>query len=75
MIQQLSLETDQLILKPLENRMPPEYWGQGYATELVKALIAWGFEHLSVKKLVGATFPDNIASQKYYRKRNSSIVA
>lgn len=49
-------------------RMLPEYWGKGYATELVKALIVWGFEHLSVNKLVGATFPDNIASQKVLLK-------
>ena len=24
-----------------------KFWGQGYATELSKALIQWGFQHLS----------------------------
>lgn len=45
-------------------RLHKKYWGRGYATELVKALIRWGFEHLSVQKLVAGAHPDNIASQK-----------
>ena len=45
-------------------RLHKKYWGRGYATECVKALIRWGFEHLSVQKLVAGAHPDNIASQK-----------
>ncbi|HAU1322417.1 TPA: GNAT family N-acetyltransferase [Legionella pneumophila] len=41
-----------------------KFWGKGYGTELVRALIQWGFQHLSINKLVSTTYPDNIASQK-----------
>ena len=39
-----------------------EYWHQGYATELVLALINWGFDHLDVTRLVAVTRPDNLKS-------------
>ncbi len=39
-----------------------KYWGRGYGTELVKALIQWGFDHLPVRKLVAYTDPKNTAS-------------
>ncbi len=45
-------------------RLCKKFWGKGYATELVKALIAWGFQHLSVNKLIAAVKLENIASQK-----------
>lgn len=45
-------------------RLCKKFWGRGYATELVKALIEWGFHHLSVNKLIAAVNPENIASQK-----------
>ncbi|MBA2657334.1 MAG: GNAT family N-acetyltransferase [Tatlockia sp.] len=45
-----------------------KFWGKGYGTELVKALIQWGFEHLSVNKLIASTYPNNIASQKILKK-------
>lgn len=49
-------------------RLLPEYWGKGYATELVKALVDWGFTHLEVTKIVAVTHPDNIASQQVLKK-------
>lgn len=49
-------------------RLLPEYWGNGYGTELAKALVNWGFTHLEVKKLVAVTHPDNIASQQVLKK-------
>jgi RimJ/RimL family protein N-acetyltransferase len=45
-----------------------KFWGRGYATELTKSLIQWGFQHLSINKIVSATYPDNIASQKVLKK-------
>src|SRR3990167_10800322 len=41
-----------------------KFWGKGYGTELAKALVHWGFQHLSTNKLVSTTYPDNVASQK-----------
>ncbi len=29
-------------------RLHKKFWGKGYATELAKALIQWGFQHLSI---------------------------
>lgn len=45
-----------------------KFWGKGYATELVKALVQWGFQHLSINKLVSAAYPNNVASQKVLKK-------
>jgi len=49
-------------------RLHKKYWGKGYATELVKALIQWGFQNLSVDKLIAGTEPENIASQNVLKK-------
>lgn len=48
----------------LAYRLHKQYWGKGYATELAKALIHWGFEHLNLDKIVAGAEPENIASQK-----------
>ncbi len=48
----------------LAYRLHKQYWGNGYATELAKALIHWGFERLKISKIVAGAEPENIASQK-----------
>jgi GrpB-like predicted nucleotidyltransferase (UPF0157 family)/RimJ/RimL family protein N-acetyltransferase len=45
-----------------------KFWGNGYATELVKALVSWAFHHLPVQKLVASSYPENEASQKVLKK-------
>lgn len=45
-----------------------KFWEKGYATELVRALIQWGFEHLTVKKLVALTHPENRRSSQVLEK-------
>jgi RimJ/RimL family protein N-acetyltransferase len=42
----------------------PEFWRKGYATELAKALIDWGFAHLNVNELVAVTRHQNTGSRK-----------
>jgi [ribosomal protein S5]-alanine N-acetyltransferase len=42
----------------------PEYWGIGYATELAQALVSWGFDQLSIPKLIAVVHPKNSNSQK-----------
>jgi len=49
-------------------RLHKKFWGKGYATELAKALIEWGFQHLSVDKLIAIIHPENKASQKVAQK-------
>ena len=45
-----------------------KFWNKGYATELSKALINWGFENLAVKKLVGIIRPENERSRHVLEK-------
>lgn len=40
----------------------PQYQGKGYATEAVKALIAWAFSHPEVSRIIAETLPDNVQS-------------
>lgn len=37
----------------------PDYWGCGYAQEVGKALIRWGFNHFPITKIVAFTLPGN----------------
>jgi len=52
----------------LAYRLHKKYWGKGYATELAKALIPWGFEHLNISKIIAGAEIENIASQKVLLK-------
>jgi RimJ/RimL family protein N-acetyltransferase len=40
------------------------YWGKGYATEAVRALIRYGFEHTTWPEVVAAIVPGNVASRR-----------
>lgn len=44
------------------------FWNKGYATELAKGFIAWGFQHLSVDKLVATTSLKNMRSRHVLEK-------
>lgn len=43
-------------------------WGRGLATEAARATVEWGFSHANLKRVVGITYPDNLASQKVLQK-------
>jgi RimJ/RimL family protein N-acetyltransferase len=45
-------------------RLPFDCWGRGYATEMAEAVLAHGFGTLSLERIVGLTWPENIASQR-----------
>jgi RimJ/RimL family protein N-acetyltransferase len=49
-------------------RLKQKFWGKGYATELAKGLINWGFTHLTVEKLVALAWPGNVRSQHVLEK-------
>ncbi len=49
-------------------RLHRKYWGKGYASELVRALIAWGFKNLSTKKLIAIVHPGNTRSHRVLKK-------
>jgi len=49
-------------------RFQEKFWGKGYATEVTKALIEWGFTNLTVQKLIGFAREGNIASKQVLMK-------
>lgn len=49
-------------------RLHKKFWGQGYATELVRGLIQWGFIHLHIHRLVAFVYPANIRSYRVLEK-------
>lgn len=49
-------------------RLLKEFWRLGYATEMTKVLIDYGFNKMGLDKIVGITNPDNSASQKVLKK-------
>ena len=44
-----------------------KHWGKGYATEATKALLDHGWS-IGLTKIVGVTYPENVASQQVLRK-------
>ncbi|MDP9472557.1 MAG: GNAT family N-acetyltransferase [Chloroflexota bacterium] len=43
-------------------------WGRGYATELARALVAYGFGRLGLNRIVGVAYPENRASCRVLEK-------
>lgn len=48
--------------------LKPSAWGKGYATEVCKRLLRFGFEDAPLPEIVAVTHPDNTASQHVLRK-------
>jgi [ribosomal protein S5]-alanine N-acetyltransferase len=49
-------------------RLMHHAWGQGFATELARAMVRRGFDGLALERIIGVTDPDNAASQRVLRK-------
>lgn len=47
----------------LAYRLNTQFWNKGYATELAKALIKWGFEKHQLPKIIAMVYPDNERSR------------
>jgi ribosomal-protein-alanine N-acetyltransferase len=43
-------------------------WGQGYATEVTRGAIRYGFDVLGLQQICGVVFPENVASQRVLEK-------
>lgn len=52
----------------LAYRLHKKYWNRGYATELAKALIKYGFNKLSLPKIIAAVRPENERSRRVMEK-------
>jgi len=46
----------------------PDAWGKGYATEVARAALAFGFETLALDLIFAITLPDNHASQAVMKR-------
>jgi ribosomal-protein-alanine N-acetyltransferase len=51
----------------------PQYWKNGYATEITKALVKYLFEEEKVERVEGLVGEDNIASRKVLEKSGFKI--
>ncbi|MDC1327201.1 GNAT family N-acetyltransferase [Ulvibacter sp.] len=49
-------------------RILPQYWGKGLVSEIAKKIIPYGFNELNLKRIIGITMPENIASCKVLEK-------
>jgi len=49
-------------------RFLPEYWGSGIATEASHAIIAYGFNHLELEKIIAIAMKENKASIRVMEK-------
>lgn len=56
----------------LAYRLHPKYWSKGYATELAKALIEYGFSKFSLPKIVAIVHPENERSRRVMEKTGMS---
>jgi RimJ/RimL family protein N-acetyltransferase len=51
-----------------------EYWGQGYASEAARALVAETFEQRSVTRVIAETMQRNVASRRVLEKLGMRLV-
>jgi RimJ/RimL family protein N-acetyltransferase len=45
-------------------RLRPAAWARGYATEGARELVSYGFDELGLRRIIGITHPENLASQR-----------
>ena len=64
-------ETDETEVGYLLSR---QSWGKGYATEVTRASIQFGFEHFNFPEIIALVHPDNVASLKVAAKCGLTVV-
>lgn len=55
-------------------RLRGAFWGQGYATEGARALIAAGFAAPGLRRIVATTYQDNLGSRRVMEKAGLTFV-
>lgn len=64
----LTFDDDQPGTGDLGYLLGQEAWGEGYATELARALVQAGFEQLALEKIIATCDVENIASARVLEK-------
>jgi ribosomal-protein-alanine N-acetyltransferase len=49
------------------------FWNQGYATEAVRALLAFGFEHMNLNRIEARAVPANVGSTRVMEKAGMKL--
>lgn len=50
------------------------WWGRGYATEGVRAALAWGFDVQVLETIWGVAYPENTASRRVMTKAGMTLL-
>lgn len=53
----------------------PQSWGKGYASELVPAMLKYGFDQCKLPHILATIHSDNLASQRIVEKAGMVLVA
>ena len=52
----------------IEWTLGPDHWGQGYATEIGRAMLRYGFEEAGFDEIIGFALPQHTASRQVMQK-------
>lgn len=64
----LSLSENRKKMAEIHYSLVPEYWGKGYATEVVNVVIKFGFETLKLHRIEAGTATENLRSIRVLEK-------
>ena len=64
----MHLSADKFKLGEIYYKLLPKFWGQGYATEIARGLINFGFEKMHLHKVEAGVQTENIRSIKVLEK-------
>lgn len=64
----LSASNDRFKRGEIHYHTTPEFWGNGYATEVAKRLISFGFQDLKLHRIEAGVATDNIGSIRVLEK-------
>lgn len=59
---------DRFKLAEIYYKLHPDFWGQGYATEVAKELVRFGFDELKLHKVEAGVATENIRSVRVLEK-------
>ncbi|MBO3697804.1 GNAT family N-acetyltransferase [Roseivirga sp. E12] len=64
----MSCSNNRFKMAEIHYHISPEFWKQGYATEIAKRLIKFGFEELKLHRIEAGVATDNIGSIRVLEK-------
>ena len=64
----MHLSADKFKLGEIYYKLHPSYWGKGYATEIAKSLVKFGFEKMHLHKVEAGVQTENIQSIRVLEK-------